>query len=73
VTAPGKAAVIGQGLGETILMPARNENLVLREEIDRSSMFEEIVGSCKAIRQEINRSSTDSAEPKHFCLLPFAF
>ena len=25
----------------------RNENHVLREEIDRSSMFEEIVGSCK--------------------------
>jgi formate hydrogenlyase transcriptional activator len=29
----------------------RNENLVLREEIDRSSMFEEIVGSSKPIRQ----------------------
>src|SRR6516162_9447683 len=29
----------------------RNENLVLREEIDRSSMFEEIVGSCKPMRQ----------------------
>ena len=28
----------------------RNENLVLREEIDRSSMFEEIVGSSKPIR-----------------------
>ena len=28
----------------------RNENLVLREEIDRSSMFEEIVGSSKSIR-----------------------
>jgi formate hydrogenlyase transcriptional activator len=28
----------------------RNENLVLREEIDRSSMFEEIVGSCKPMR-----------------------
>jgi formate hydrogenlyase transcriptional activator len=27
----------------------RNENLVLREEIDRSSMFEEIVGSSKAM------------------------
>ena len=27
-----------------------NENLVLREEIDRSSMFEEIVGSCKPMR-----------------------
>jgi len=29
----------------------RNEILVLREEIDRSSMFEEIVGSSKPIRQ----------------------
>ena len=29
----------------------RNENLVLREEIDRSSMFEEIVGSSKPMRQ----------------------
>jgi formate hydrogenlyase transcriptional activator len=28
-----------------------NENLILREEIDRSSMFEEIVGSSKPIRQ----------------------
>jgi formate hydrogenlyase transcriptional activator len=29
----------------------RNENLVLREEIDRSSMFDEIVGSSKPMRQ----------------------
>src|SRR5215472_11660301 len=29
----------------------RNENLVLREEIDHNSMFEEIVGSCEPIRQ----------------------
>lgn len=29
----------------------QNENLVLREELDRSSMFEEIVGSSKPIRQ----------------------
>ena len=28
----------------------RNENMALREEIDRSSMFEEIVGSSKALR-----------------------
>src|SRR4030095_6734036 len=27
----------------------RNENLVLREEIERSSMFEEIVGSCEPL------------------------
>jgi formate hydrogenlyase transcriptional activator len=33
----------------------RNENLVLREEIDRSSMFEEIVGSCKPMRQVLNQ------------------
>jgi formate hydrogenlyase transcriptional activator len=31
----------------------RNENLSLREEIDRTSMFEEIVGSSKAIRQVV--------------------
>lgn len=29
----------------------RNENLALREEIDRSSMFEEIVGSSEALRK----------------------
>ena len=29
----------------------RNENLTLREEIDRTSMFEEIVGSSKPMRQ----------------------
>src|SRR5580658_9695291 len=29
----------------------RNENLILREEIDRTSMFEEIVGSSKPIGQ----------------------
>jgi formate hydrogenlyase transcriptional activator len=33
----------------------RNENLVLREEIDRSSMFEEIVGSSKPIRQLVKQ------------------
>src|SRR5262249_30476150 len=33
----------------------RNENLVLREEIDRSSMFEEIVGSCKPMRQVLTQ------------------
>jgi formate hydrogenlyase transcriptional activator len=33
----------------------RNENLVLREEIDRSSMFEEIVGSCKPMRQVLRQ------------------
>ena len=31
----------------------RNENLVLREEIDRTSMFEEIVGSSKPMRQVV--------------------
>jgi formate hydrogenlyase transcriptional activator len=29
----------------------QDENLALREEIDRSSMFEEIVGSCESMRQ----------------------
>jgi formate hydrogenlyase transcriptional activator len=33
----------------------RNENLVLREEIDRSSMFEEIVGSSKPMRHVLNQ------------------
>jgi len=33
----------------------RNENLVLREEIDRSSMFEEIVGSSSPIRQLLKK------------------
>jgi formate hydrogenlyase transcriptional activator len=32
-----------------------NENLVLREEIDRSSMFEEIVGSCKPMREVLKQ------------------
>jgi len=36
-----------QGAEERLL----NENLVLREDIDQSSMFEEIVGSSKPIRQ----------------------
>jgi formate hydrogenlyase transcriptional activator len=33
----------------------RNEILILREEIDRSSMFEEIVGSSKPIRQLLKK------------------
>jgi formate hydrogenlyase transcriptional activator len=33
----------------------RNENLVLREEIDRTSMFEEIVGSSKPMRQLVKQ------------------
>ena len=33
----------------------RNENLVLREEIDRSSMFEEIVGSSRPMRQVVKQ------------------
>jgi len=33
----------------------RNENLVLREDIDRSSMFEEIVGSSKPMRQVLKQ------------------
>jgi formate hydrogenlyase transcriptional activator len=33
----------------------RNENFVLREEIDRSSMFEEIVGSSRPIRQVLKQ------------------
>src|SRR5215469_759045 len=33
----------------------RNENLVLREEIDRSPMFEDIVGSCKPMRQVLKQ------------------
>jgi formate hydrogenlyase transcriptional activator len=33
----------------------RNENLVLRGEIDRSLMFEEIVGSCAPMRQVLKQ------------------
>jgi formate hydrogenlyase transcriptional activator len=33
----------------------RNENLVLREEIDRSSMFEEIVGSSEPLRHVLSQ------------------
>src|SRR6266550_808027 len=33
----------------------QNENLVLREEIDRSSMFEEIVGSSEGLRQVLSQ------------------
>ena len=33
----------------------RNENLALREEIDHSSMFEEIVGSSQALRQVLSQ------------------
>jgi formate hydrogenlyase transcriptional activator len=33
----------------------RNENIDLREEIDRSSMFEEIVGSSKPVRQVLKQ------------------
>src|SRR5215469_16777250 len=36
---------------EKTLERLRNENLVLRDEIDRASMFEEIVGSSEPIRQ----------------------
>ena len=35
----------------------RNENLALREEIDRSSLFEEIVGSSRALRQVLAQVS----------------
>jgi PAS domain S-box-containing protein len=33
----------------------QNENVALREEIDRSSMFEEIVGSCEPMRQVLKQ------------------
>jgi formate hydrogenlyase transcriptional activator len=45
---PIRWQVTGQNKTEEQL---RNENLVLREEIDRSLMFEDIVGSSKPIRQ----------------------
>ncbi len=35
----------------------RNENLVLREQIDRDSMFEEIVGSSEALRKVLRQVS----------------
>jgi formate hydrogenlyase transcriptional activator len=34
----------------------RSENLVLREEIDRSSMFEEIIGSSTPLRHVLCKS-----------------
>ena len=33
----------------------QNENIVLREEVDRFSMFEEIVGSCEPMRQVLKQ------------------
>jgi formate hydrogenlyase transcriptional activator len=33
----------------------RNENLVLREEIDRSALFDEMVGSSKPMRQVLKQ------------------
>jgi formate hydrogenlyase transcriptional activator len=33
----------------------RNENLALREEIDRFSMYEEIVGSSEALRSAVSQ------------------
>jgi len=33
----------------------RNENLALREQIDRESMFEEIVGSSEALRKVLHQ------------------
>jgi formate hydrogenlyase transcriptional activator len=35
----------------------QNENVALREEIERSSMFEEIVGSCEALRRVLAQVS----------------
>src|SRR5437667_10395379 len=35
----------------------QNENLVLREEIDRSSMFEEIVGSSEPLRRVLSHGT----------------
>jgi formate hydrogenlyase transcriptional activator len=45
----------------------RNENLVLREEIDRSSMFEEIVGSSKPMRQVVRQ--VDKVAPSESTVL----
>ena len=33
----------------------RNENLALREQIDRDSMFEDIVGSCEPLRKVLRQ------------------
>ena len=40
---------------ETTDEQLQNENVVLREDIDQSSMFEEIVGSSKPVRQLLNQ------------------
>lgn len=45
----------------------RNENLVLREEIDRTSMFEEIVGSSKPMRQMVKQ--VEKVEPSDSTVL----
>ena len=36
----------------------RTENLALREDLDRTSMFEEIVGSSEALRTVLRRLAT---------------
>src|SRR2546426_5120056 len=41
----------------TTLFRSRNENLALREDIDRASMFEEIVGSAASLRQVLGQVS----------------
>jgi formate hydrogenlyase transcriptional activator len=45
----------------------RNENLALREDIDRSSMFEEIVGSCEPMRQVLKQ--VEKAAPSDSTIL----
>ena len=43
----------------------QKENLALREEIDHSSMFEEIVGSSKALRNSTGTSHQSGAVGFH--------
>jgi PAS domain S-box-containing protein len=50
---------------ETLKDQLQSENIVLREEVDRASMFEEIVGNSRALRSVLSRISkvapTDSS------------
>src|ERR1700734_3247810 len=47
----------------------QNENIVLREEVDRFSMFEEIVGSCEPMRQGVKQVTKVAASDSTVLIL----
>jgi len=47
----------------------RNENLVLREQIDRDSMFEDIVGSSEALRKVLGQVAKVAASDSTVLIL----